>query len=57
MNQNLFMEYHNLQAVQTLTRTLHTMSDQLLISPYSLMAESNFKVVGEKEMITYYGGS
>ena len=33
------------------------MSDQLLISPYSLMAESNFKVVGEKEMITYYGGS
>ena len=57
MNQNLFMEYHNLQAVQTLTRTLHTMSDQLLISPYSLMAESNFKVVGEKEMITYYGSS
>ena len=33
------------------------MSDQLLISPYSLMAESNFKVFGEKEMITYYGGS
>ena len=57
MNQNLFMEYYNLHAVQTPAWTLHTMSDQLLISPYSLMAESNFKVVGEKEMITYYGGS
>ena len=57
MNQNLFMEYYNLHAVQTFTWTLHTMSDQLLISPYSFMAESNFKVFGEKEMITYYGGS
>ena len=57
MNQNLFMEYYNLHAVQTLTWTLHTMSDQLLISPYSLMAESNFKVFGEKEVIAYYGSS
>ena len=57
MNQNLFMEYYNLHAVQTLTWTLHTMSDQLLISPYSLMAESNFRVFGEKEVITYYGSS
>ena len=57
MNQNLFMEYYNLHAVQTLTWTLQTMSDQLLISPYSLMAESNFKVFGEKEVITYYGSS
>ena len=57
MNQHLFMEYYNLHAVQTPAWTLHTMSDQLAISPNSLMAESNFKVFGEKEMITYYGSS
>ena len=51
------MEYYNLHAVQTPAWILHTVSDQLPISRYSLMAESNFKVFGEKEMITYYGSS